>query len=75
MRVIDDFACPNGHVFEALENRDVTQVRCKECDSKAQRKRAVPKFHLNGADAGFPTAHDRWARDHERGGAQSTHNL
>lgn len=71
MRVINDFECLNGHLFEALENREATETRCKQCDLMAQRKRSVPNFQLNGADPGYPTAYDRWARDHEKGAGKT----
>lgn len=71
MRVLEDFKCPDGHLFESLVNRGTQSVRCKECDNTAQRQRSVPNFQLNGADPGYPTAYDKWAKDHEKGAGKT----
>lgn len=71
MRVINDFRCLDcGVTTEALENREVREIRCKTCDGTAQRVRTVPKFFLDGTDDGYPDAHAKWAKDHEQGAKQ-----
>lgn len=72
MRILREFRCQCcSLVFESLVNRDVDSVSCKECNEPARRIISVPTFHLNGADPGFPTAYDKWARDHEKGAKKS----
>ena len=68
MRVLNDFKCSDcGALEEALENREVREIRCKTCNGTAQRVRTVPKFCLDGTDPGYPDAYDKWAKDHEQG--------
>lgn len=72
MRVLYDYRCHSCDTrFEALENRGTNTVSCKVCSAPAHRVLTVPNFRLNGADPGFPTAYDRWARDHEKGAGKN----
>lgn len=70
IRVID-FKCDNGHLFENFVEQDVTTSRCG-CGANAKKIVSVPKFALDGTDPGFPTAFDRWAKDHEEGAKKKT---
>ena len=67
---IFDFRCPNGHLFEAVVRDDSRNHDC-ECGEIAHR--IISGGHTtmvsqNGWDASFPTAHDKWVREHERAG-------
>jgi len=43
-------------------------VKCRGCAHDAKRLICAPMFRLPGDDpAGFPTAYDKWGKDHERG--------
>lgn len=64
-----DFRCPDGHVFEELVKSDVHEVRCK-CGQDAVRIISPINFHLDGSDTAWPTAHDRWVKEHERAGTR-----
>lgn len=61
-----DFRCDNGHEFEAFVEKDVTTSRCG-CGANARKIISVPNFHLDGTDPSYPTAFDKWAKDHEKG--------
>jgi len=68
-----EFKCEDGHISEyylKVAERDSIQP-CKSCEKEARRIISVPNFHLNGADLGFPTAADKWARMHEEAGKRS----
>lgn len=73
--MIYDFRCTEGHITEHYVEAGVTQVRC-ECGAPATRIISGCRFHLKGSDDGFPTAHDRWVREHENAGKlkQELHN-
>lgn len=67
MRVLNDFRCQScGNLDESLENRETTSISCKVCGGPAQRVLTAPVFHLDGSDPGYPTAYDKWAKDHEK---------
>ena len=73
MRVLDDFYCEScGTKEEHLVENGVKEVVCHACSHVATKVRAVPKFHLDGTDPGFPDAHDRWAKDHENGAKEDS---
>jgi hypothetical protein len=59
-----DFRCENGHLFEDFVEQDVTTSRCG-CGANARKVIAQVNFALDGTDPGFPTAWDRWKKDHE----------
>lgn len=67
MKRLYDFRCPNGHVTEHFVDAESKHVRCN-CGEEANRIISPINFALNGADSGWPTAHDRWVREHERAG-------
>jgi hypothetical protein len=60
-----DFACGHGHSFEKLVRQDETTVPCIVCNNPSSRKLATPTINLEGWSLSFPTAADRWARNHE----------
>jgi hypothetical protein len=65
-----DFRCPNDHLFEALVQDD---VREKDCECGQTAKRIISPIRTMfvsgvGHDSAWPTAHDKWVREHERAG-------
>lgn len=67
MLVFYDFKCSNGHIYEDFVARGTTTSRCK-CGANAKKVLTVPNFHLDGSDPSWPTASDKWTREHERKG-------
>lgn len=66
MKVMRDFKCVECEaVFERLTNARVAQC---ECGGMARDVLCAPTFRLEGVTGHFPTAADRWARDHEKAG-------
>ena len=64
-----DFRCTEGHIEEHLCTSEEKQRRCS-CGSSSTRIISPTKFILNGADDGWPTAHSKWVREHERAGSK-----
>lgn len=64
---IYDFRCPKDHVTEQLVEADTPHIRCK-CGEEASRVISGVNFSLDGSDPAWPTAHDRWVREHESAG-------
>lgn len=71
MLKIFDFRCPDGHVFEKIVGGETKVCRC-DCGLEATKQLSAPSFHLEGATGGFPTAHQRWVREHEKAGQKSS---
>lgn len=65
--MIFDFRCPDGHITEDVVHKDTDNIPC-ECGKIATRIISGTSFSLPGNDDGFPTAHEKWAREHERAG-------
>lgn len=65
-----DFRCNCGHIFEQFVAEGVETSRCG-CGANAVRIASATKCILNGADPGFPGAHDKWAKDHEKAAKKS----
>jgi hypothetical protein len=70
MKKIFDFRCPDGHTTEHFVSDDVRQVRCN-CGAESERIISPIRFHLEGASGHFPTATDKWIREHEKYGGSS----
>lgn len=68
---LHDFKCPEGHITEELVQSGVSHIRCK-CGQQADRIISPIRFQLPGHDDGYPTAHDRWVREHEKAGNNNT---
>lgn len=65
--ILYEYECAKGHRFEEMQkfvDRD-EQVPCR-CGRLAARVMTTVRFRLDGTDAAFPTAYDRWARIHEQ---------
>lgn len=60
-----DFQCAKEHVTEHLVDSEVTVVECPHCRNDASRLISTPRIKLEGITGAFPTAADRWARNHE----------
>lgn len=67
MKVIKDFSCECGNEFEEMVDNTVKHTKCPVCQSEANMVYSL-NFKLDGTDPGYPTAYERWARSHERGG-------
>ena len=68
MLILHDFECSNGHVNEELVESGTDFILCKTCGETATRQITPVRFKLNGYDPGFPTAWDKWAKQHEKAG-------
>lgn len=70
MKKLFDGRCPQGHVNEFWGELDETQV-CPDCGGDATRIITPVRFVLEGASGHFPTATQRWIKEHEsRGGPE-----
>ncbi len=49
---------------------NVTEYKCSWCGDLMQRIISGTSFKLDGTDPAFPTAYDKWARQHEKAGGQ-----
>lgn len=63
-RLLYDFECGIGHKFEKLVSQDEIVVPCVICNNPSSRKLSAPTIGLEGWSLSFPTAADRWARNH-----------
>lgn len=71
MKLMRDFRCKDGHVSEALVDKDTLEILCRVCDEPATKVVSAPKFKLEGWSGAFPTRADAWTRDHEEAGKRS----
>jgi hypothetical protein len=69
MRKLWDFQCPKGHVSEHLVENGVQQVWCT-CGDTSKRIISPININLDGSDPGFPGAHAKWVKEHERAGGK-----
>lgn len=60
MRVLFDFACPDGHVSEQLVNSTDLQSECRKCGKLAERVMCAPRSRLNPISGDFQAATDGW---------------
>ena len=59
-----DFVCNIGHSSEVFADDAIKQLVCPICGDVAHRVISKPRFKLDGVSGAFPTAADKWARDH-----------
>ena len=65
MKTLRDFCCETcGTVQERFIDGETVAVDCA-CGAIANRIIGMPKVMLDGTDASFPGAYDRWARIRE----------
>ena len=62
MKKLNDFVCQCGNKFEELTEGNT--VKCPQCSNLALKVISPIKFHLEGASGDFPTAADKWTKDH-----------
>lgn len=67
---IYDFRCPMGHVTEEMVQNDTQEITC-ECGSTATRIISPGHFALPGHSTDWPTAHQKWVREHENAGRKN----
>lgn len=69
MLILYDFKCDScGRIAESLVSRDVDEIDCWHCKGTAHRIISPIQFNLEGVSGDFPTAADKWARQHEQAG-------
>ena len=66
MRRIYDVRCTSCSEVSEVFGRATDEFRCGACDAPAKRIISPVRTHFDGTDPGFPGAHDKWARDHEK---------
>ncbi len=67
MLMLFDFKCPDcHHQCEELVKRDIKHIGCPECGGIMDRVISPTRFKLEGLTGHFPTAADKWARQHEK---------
>jgi len=66
MRILFDFQCPDGHIFEALVNRDIDSTECKECGKSAKKLISPVRTYLDPCSGHFPGATAKWMRQREQ---------
>lgn len=70
-RLLFDFRCTRcRHVHEELVESGVTDTDCPVCAGRSERLITPIRFRLEGHTGHFPTAADKWARQHEKAGRQ-----
>lgn len=67
-KIIREFRCKDGHVSEALVDKETLEILCRVCDEPASKIISAPNFALEGWSGAFPSRADRWTRDHEEAG-------
>lgn len=61
------FECPGCDiVFDKFLPMNHGEVLCDNCGEAAHKIILSVNFKLDGTDPGFPTAYERWAKEHER---------
>jgi len=68
-RFLFDFRCTScDHVFEEIIDNTIYNTDCPKCSREATRLISPVRTKLDGLDPGFPDAHDKWTRQHEKAG-------
>lgn len=71
MKMLFDFRCKDGHVSEALVEKDTLEILCRVCDEPATKIVSPTKFKLEGWSGAFPSRASAWTRDHENAGKRN----
>ena len=64
MKVIKDFMCPKCDAFEKLVDNTDSETTCPNCGDHSPVVYHSMRFKLDGTDPGFPSAYDKWEKDH-----------
>jgi hypothetical protein len=65
MKLLRDYLCEScGTMQERFLDTSIEEVACS-CGEIAKRVIGMPKVMLDGTDASFPGAYDKWARIRE----------
>jgi hypothetical protein len=62
MKILNDFACDEGHVTEAFRDSSDQSIVCPECGNTAVRALSAPNIKLEGFSGDFPGAYNRWTK-------------
>jgi hypothetical protein len=73
MRVMLDVKCAEGHITEKFGKLDA-EYRCGVCGLPAKHVVTGLNFKLEGTSGAFPTAADKWAKEHVRAAKQGADN-
>ena len=66
-----DFQCDSCKVTEEkMVTTNVHDYKCGYCTGQMRRIISGTSFRLDGTDPGYPTAWDKWAKQHEKAGGQ-----
>jgi hypothetical protein len=66
MLVFKDFRCPScGDHKEYLVDNLASTHPCQGCGTESRRVHTSFNFQLEGTSGDFPTAADKWAKNHE----------
>ncbi len=72
MLILFDFKCEEcDTIDEYVVPAHTHAVTCKVCGSHSKRMISPVRSKLDGLDAGFPDAYDKWTRDHIKRGGDS----
>ena len=64
MRMLNDYNCLKcDYIFEEFGENT---CECPKCSNSAKKIISPIKFYLDGASGDFPTAADKWVKDHEK---------
>jgi len=66
VRILRDFKCGCGCITERFVDADTAYFPCYKCGANAEKMISVATIRLDGTDADFPTAYDRWATIREK---------
>ncbi|NBW38012.1 MAG: hypothetical protein EBR30_23925 [Cytophagia bacterium] len=64
MKVMNDYECSQGHMSEHFVDLLVGAVDCPHCNEVAYKRLTAPRIKLEGYSGSFPTAADRWTKNH-----------
>lgn len=65
MKKLFDFKCDEHGRFEGMARSNEETKACPECGKECPTVISPVRTWLDGTDPDFPTAWDRWAKDHE----------
>ena len=68
--ILYEFKCEDHGNFDKFAKLGVKEAACPECGATCGKVITPPRFILDGTDPAYPTAWDRWAKDHERSAAR-----